>query len=152
MSFRNILRKCIEKTRRMIIHALKRWMVIVYGWQSRLLLRIVAKAEHRRARLSDVEADSTLSDVGGLIVRTDSEKLESIEGELLHGHDQVRLRQASSMAAEAIHDFPTAEQPGKQPSNVCHHCTLHSDYVYRVYRRLRAFHSDYITILWRWFL
>lgn len=84
------------------------------------------KAEYRRARLSDVEADSTLSNVGyGLIART--EKLESIEGELLHGHDQVRLRQASSMAAEAIHDLPTTEQPGKQPSNVCHHCTLHSD-------------------------
>lgn len=123
MSFRNILRKCIEKTRRMIFHALKRWTAAVW----------IIIANHRERGLSarpskDVEADSSLPYFGhGLIGKGDSEKLASkaIEGGLLRGHDQVRLRPAGSMAAEALHDLATVQQPGKQPSNVCHHCTLH---------------------------
>lgn len=90
---------------------------------------IIASRRGLSARPSkDVEADSSLPYIGhGLIEKGDSEKLESkaIEGGLLRGHDQVRLRQAGSMAAEALHDLATVEQPGKQPSNVGHHCTLH---------------------------
>lgn len=93
-------------------------------------MRTIIVASRRVRGLSarpskDAEADSYFGH--GLSEKGDSEKLESkaIEGRLLRGHDQVRLRQASSMAAEALHDLATVEQPGKQSSNVCHHCTLH---------------------------
>lgn len=138
MSFRTILRKCIEKTRRMIIHALKRWTAAL--WTT-----IVASRRERglsaRPSSRDAEADSSLPYSGqhGLTEKGDSEKLESkeIEDRLLRGHDQVRLRQAGSVAAEALHDLATVEQSGKQPSNVCHHCTLHFN-MYKGCRKSRV--------------
>lgn len=120
MSFRHILRKCIEKTRRIIIHALKRWTAA--GWI------VIANRRERglSARLSkDDEADSLLSYFGHRLIEKGDSESKAIEGGLLRGHDQVRLRQAGSMAAEALRDLATVQQPGKQPSNVCHHRTLH---------------------------
>jgi len=68
--------------------------------------------------------DSPVPDFGhSLTEKVNSGKLErgAIKSGLVCGHDQVRLRQASLMAAKTLHDFPADQQPGKQPFNVCHH-------------------------------
>lgn len=56
----------------------------------------------------------------------DLKKVESgtIGEERPRDYDEIRLRQVSPMAAEALRDLSTVKQPGEQPSNVCNHCII----------------------------